>query len=116
VGEKWVADDCSYLCKGLYNVDMRKKPILSNIKNIATTQFFNIQSMDVAFSNESLIDSLVPMSWFLQKKVFSHRNQFLQSILYWLLPRVIHLHQYQDLTEARTIAALYMAKEIIKNQ
>jgi ADP-ribose diphosphatase len=30
---------------------MHKKPILSNIKNIATTQFFNIQSMDVAFSN-----------------------------------------------------------------
>jgi ADP-ribose diphosphatase len=30
---------------------MRKKPILSNIKNIATTKFFNIQSMDVAFSN-----------------------------------------------------------------
>jgi hypothetical protein len=29
----------------------RKKPILSNIKNIATTKFFNIQSMDVAFSN-----------------------------------------------------------------
>jgi ADP-ribose diphosphatase len=28
-----------------------KKPILSNIKNIATTQFFNIQGMDVAFSN-----------------------------------------------------------------
>ncbi|VVM22169.1 hypothetical protein BSPWISOXPB_1237 [uncultured Gammaproteobacteria bacterium] len=27
VGEKWVSDDCSYLCKGLYNVDMRKKPI-----------------------------------------------------------------------------------------
>jgi hypothetical protein len=22
VGEKWVSDDCSYLCKGLYNVDM----------------------------------------------------------------------------------------------
>jgi ADP-ribose diphosphatase len=30
---------------------MRKKPKLSNIKNIATTQFFNIQSMDVEFSN-----------------------------------------------------------------
>ena len=30
---------------------MRKKPILSNIQNIATTKFFNIQSMDVAFSN-----------------------------------------------------------------
>ncbi len=30
---------------------MRKKPILSNIKNIATTRFFNIQSMDVEFSN-----------------------------------------------------------------
>ncbi|WP_138146915.1 ADP compounds hydrolase NudE [Bathymodiolus heckerae thiotrophic gill symbiont] len=30
---------------------MRKKPKVSNIKNIATTKFFNIQSMDVAFSN-----------------------------------------------------------------
>lgn len=30
---------------------MRKKPILSNITNIATTKFFNIQSMDVEFSN-----------------------------------------------------------------
>ncbi|WP_428088131.1 ADP compounds hydrolase NudE [Candidatus Thioglobus sp.] len=30
---------------------MRKKPILSNITDIATTQFFNIQSMDVEFSN-----------------------------------------------------------------
>mgnify|MGYP001575172995 FL=1 len=30
---------------------MRKKPILSNVVNIATTKFFNIQSMDVEFSN-----------------------------------------------------------------
>jgi len=30
---------------------MRKKPELSNIQNIATTNFFNIQSMDVKFSN-----------------------------------------------------------------
>jgi ADP-ribose diphosphatase len=30
---------------------MRKKPTLSNIANIATTRFFNIQSMDVEFSN-----------------------------------------------------------------
>ena len=30
---------------------MRKKPILSSIQNIATTRFFNIQSMDVEFSN-----------------------------------------------------------------
>ncbi len=30
---------------------MRKKPVLSNIKNIATTKYFNIQSMDVEFSN-----------------------------------------------------------------
>lgn len=30
---------------------MKNKPILSNIKNIATTKFFNIQSMDVQFSN-----------------------------------------------------------------
>ncbi len=30
---------------------MRKKPTLSNITNIATTRFFNIQSMDVEFSN-----------------------------------------------------------------
>ncbi len=30
---------------------MRKKPVLTNVKNIATTRFFNIQSMDVEFSN-----------------------------------------------------------------
>ncbi len=30
---------------------MRKKPILSSIQNIATTRFFNVQSMDVEFSN-----------------------------------------------------------------
>jgi ADP-ribose diphosphatase len=30
---------------------MKIKPILSNIKDIATTKFFNIQSMDVEFSN-----------------------------------------------------------------
>lgn len=30
---------------------MRKKPKVSNIKDIATTKFFNIQSMDVEFSN-----------------------------------------------------------------
>lgn len=30
---------------------MRKKPILTNITNIATTRFFNIQSIDVEFSN-----------------------------------------------------------------
>ena len=30
---------------------MRKKPILLNIVDIATTKFFNIQSMDVEFSN-----------------------------------------------------------------
>lgn len=30
---------------------MKIKPILSNITNIATTRFFNIQSMDVEFSN-----------------------------------------------------------------
>ncbi len=30
---------------------MRKKPNLSNITDIATTRFFNIQSMDVEFSN-----------------------------------------------------------------
>ena len=35
----------------LYNRCMQKKPKVSNIKNIATTKFFNIQSMDVAFSN-----------------------------------------------------------------
>ena len=30
---------------------MQKKPILSNIIDIAATRFFNIQSMDVEFSN-----------------------------------------------------------------
>jgi len=30
---------------------MRKKPIVTNVKNIATTKFFNIQSMDIEFSN-----------------------------------------------------------------
>ncbi|VVM20772.1 hypothetical protein BSPWISOXPB_6079 [uncultured Gammaproteobacteria bacterium] len=40
VGEKWVSDDCSYLCKGLYNVDMRKKPILSNIKKYCHHKIF----------------------------------------------------------------------------
>ncbi len=30
---------------------MRKKPVLTNVKDIATTRFFNIQSMDVEFSN-----------------------------------------------------------------
>ena len=30
---------------------MRKRPTLSNITDIATTRFFNIQSMDVVFSN-----------------------------------------------------------------
>ncbi len=30
---------------------MHKKPKVSNIKNIATTKFFNIQSIDVEFSN-----------------------------------------------------------------
>jgi len=30
---------------------MRKKPTISNIANIAITRFFNIQSMDVVFSN-----------------------------------------------------------------
>ncbi len=30
---------------------MRKKPTLSNIQNIVTTRFFNIQSMEVEFSN-----------------------------------------------------------------
>ncbi|VVH64656.1 hypothetical protein BSPLISOX_2750 [uncultured Gammaproteobacteria bacterium] len=24
VGEKWVSDDCSYLCKGLILIDLRK--------------------------------------------------------------------------------------------
>ena len=30
---------------------MQKKPIVTNIKDIATTRLFNIQSMDVEFSN-----------------------------------------------------------------
>lgn len=30
---------------------MRQKPKVSNVENIATTKFFNIQSMDVEFSN-----------------------------------------------------------------
>lgn len=30
---------------------MRQKPKVSNIKNIATTKLFNIQSMDIEFSN-----------------------------------------------------------------
>ncbi|MBA5249837.1 MAG: ADP compounds hydrolase NudE [Gammaproteobacteria bacterium] len=30
---------------------MRQKPKVSNIKNIATTKFFNIQSMDIEFFN-----------------------------------------------------------------
>ncbi|KAA0450153.1 MAG: ADP compounds hydrolase NudE [Candidatus Thioglobus sp.] len=30
---------------------MRKKPKVSNVKNIATTKLFNIQSMDIEFSN-----------------------------------------------------------------
>ena len=30
---------------------MHKKPQVSNIKDIATTKFFNIQSMDIEFSN-----------------------------------------------------------------
>lgn len=30
---------------------MRQKPKVSNVKNIATTKFFNIQSMDIEFSN-----------------------------------------------------------------
>lgn len=35
----------------MQSTHMRKKPKLSNIRNIATTKFFNIQSMDVKFSN-----------------------------------------------------------------
>ncbi|CAC9441911.1 hypothetical protein [uncultured Gammaproteobacteria bacterium] len=29
VGEKWVSDDCSYLCKGLYLLKMQKKCLLT---------------------------------------------------------------------------------------
>jgi hypothetical protein len=32
VGEKWVADDCSYLCKSLFQYDLKNTALSSKIK------------------------------------------------------------------------------------